>query len=104
MKHFPRLRALYPNKMLRAAEKGQVAYTSIVGLDTIEGKTDRLSDAEKSGAEPCSARVQVKNLLAPDRYERQDNGQVCCFSCVFVLNRSPSLRFDAIVSGAKLVR
>ena len=51
--------------MLRAAEKGQVAYTSIVGLDTIEGKTDRLSDAEKSGAEPCSAHEQVKNLLAP---------------------------------------
>src|SRR5271169_2255792 len=37
MKHFPHLRALHPNKMLRAAKIGQVAYASIAGLDTIEG-------------------------------------------------------------------
>jgi len=46
MKYFPHPCALHPRKMLRAAKKGQSLYASIVELDMMEGKTDRLSEAE----------------------------------------------------------
>lgn len=39
-------RALHPDRMLRAAKKGQGAYASIVELDIIEDKTDKLSKVE----------------------------------------------------------
>jgi hypothetical protein len=46
MKHFPHPCALHLRKMLRAAKKGQSVCTSIVELDMMEGKTDRLTEVE----------------------------------------------------------
>jgi len=82
MKHLPRFRALHPIRMQRAAQKEQVAYTSIVELDMFEGRTDRLSEAKVSGTEllfrqrageesTCST---VRKNLQPDRYEREKIG------------------------------
>jgi hypothetical protein len=39
-------RALHPDRMLRAAKKRQGAYASMVELDIIEDKTDKLSKVE----------------------------------------------------------